>query len=105
LNREAVIKQVYETGSGFLFFDGSARDVWIEAQKPPDCLLHKCSSKPETAVIKVLSESGHTLEAASRLFEVLHELDNCKLSQIYAQLAPQYGLGEAINDRLKRASI
>ncbi|MCL2766003.1 MAG: hypothetical protein FWD40_12120 [Treponema sp.] len=43
-------------------------------------------------------------EAASRLFETLHELDNGSFASIYAQLAPQEGLGVAINDRLKRGA-
>jgi hypothetical protein len=34
---------------------------------------------------------------------MLHELDKLKLSVIRAEEAPVTGLGEAINDRLKRA--
>ncbi|MDR2542721.1 MAG: L-threonylcarbamoyladenylate synthase type 1 TsaC, partial [Treponema sp.] len=59
----------------------------------------------KAVITKVLSESGQLVEAASRLFETLHELDNCQISRIFAQLAPPQGLGEAINDRLNRASV
>ncbi|MCL2264503.1 MAG: L-threonylcarbamoyladenylate synthase [Treponema sp.] len=98
LGRDEIIQQDYKTDdpasrTGFLFFDGSTRDAQREAQK-----LH------DGTVIKVLSESGVMTEAASRLFEILHELDNCNLSRIYAQKAPDEGLGEAINDRLRRGA-
>ena len=93
LSREEIISLPYEEDSAFLFFDGSSRDVW-----------HKEHAPPRGAVVKALSESGDMQEAASHFFETLHELDNSGVSKIYAQPAPQYGLGEAINDRLKRGS-
>jgi L-threonylcarbamoyladenylate synthase len=106
--REEMINLPYEKGRAFLFFDGCARDEWLKA--------HGTHTFAEEAVIKVLSESGNTTEAAACLFETLHELDKCntvnsrnlekglEISCIYAQLAPQEGLGAAINDRLRRAS-
>ena len=93
LSREDIIRQPYEKSAAYMFFDGSTRDVWLDAQKPP-----------QSAVIKALSETGQALEAASRLFETLHELDNGRIFHIFAQLAPPQGLGEAINDRLIRGS-
>ncbi|MCL2800806.1 MAG: L-threonylcarbamoyladenylate synthase [Treponema sp.] len=93
LKREEIINKTYEQNSVFLFYNNSARDEWIKAKKIN-----------ETAIIRVLSEAGNSLEAASRFFETLHELDNLNVSQIYAQLAPNEGLGDAINDRLKRGS-
>jgi L-threonylcarbamoyladenylate synthase len=51
----------------------------------------------------VLSETGNTTEAAANLFEMLHQLDGLGLSLIRAEEAPSRGLGEAINDRLRRA--
>jgi L-threonylcarbamoyladenylate synthase len=94
-DREGIINQPYETGSVYLFFDGLTRDTWSKVQNPP--------KHPD--IIRVLSESGSALEAASRLFEVLHELDNGRILRIYAQLAHGEGLAEAINDRLNRASV
>jgi L-threonylcarbamoyladenylate synthase len=44
------------------------------------------------------------LEAASRLFETLHELDRLNIKKIHAQYAPEESLGIAINDRLRRAA-
>jgi len=87
--------------SAFLFFDGSTRDAWFSRQR------NKPSAK---TIIRVLSEKGDDVEAAFRLFEVLHEIDSAnkenrwKISVLFAQLAPVHGLGQAINDRLIRAS-
>jgi L-threonylcarbamoyladenylate synthase len=58
----------------------------------------------QAAAIAVLSETGNMLEAASRLFETLHELDRLDIKKIHAQYAPEGGLGTAINDRLRRAA-
>lgn len=44
-------------------------------------------------------------EAAKNLFKVMHELDTLNLEIILAEEFPEKGLGKAINDRLKRASI
>jgi len=77
--------------AAFLFFDGASRDQWLSGQ-------------PEPKAVAVLSETGDMLEAASRLFETLHELDRLDVRRIYTQLAPEHGLGAAINDRLRRAS-
>lgn len=51
-----------------------------------------------------LSEAGDTIEAASRLFSVLRELDASGARTIAIMPIPNFGLGEAINDRLKRAA-
>jgi len=53
--------------------------------------------------IRVLSESPDPVEAAANLFDMLHELDNLGLRLIRAEEAPASGLGDAINDRLRRA--
>jgi L-threonylcarbamoyladenylate synthase len=92
-NIEEIDKMAYEKDSAYIFFDGSARNSWISAQKPP-----------KSAIIRVLSETGRTLEAASRFFETLHELDNGKILRIFVQFAPKEGLGNAINDRIYHAS-
>lgn len=50
-----------------------------------------------------LSPSGDLVEAASNLFAMLHELDR-QASRIAVAPIPETGLGEAINDRLRRAA-
>jgi L-threonylcarbamoyladenylate synthase len=80
--------------SACLFFDGESRDNWLASLLP----------ESRTVPVAVLSETGSMAEAASRLFEILHELDSSGVKQIHAQLAPETGLGRAINDRLRRAA-
>jgi L-threonylcarbamoyladenylate synthase len=100
-SREAIISQSAKADCAFLFFDGPSRDAWLAAQVG--------AGVPEKTVVRVLSEYGDILEAAARLFEILHELDRYPavpdngFSRILAQLAPEKGLGAAINDRLRRA--
>jgi L-threonylcarbamoyladenylate synthase len=52
-----------------------------------------------------LSESGDLSEAASRLFACMRRLDDQNPDHIVAWKVPEEGLGRAINDRLKRASV
>ncbi len=51
-----------------------------------------------------LSESGDLTEAAANLFAMMHALDQPHVSGIAVMPIPPVGLGEAIRDRLKRAS-
>jgi L-threonylcarbamoyladenylate synthase len=51
-----------------------------------------------------LSQSGNLEEAASKLFAALRELDQAGATAIAVMPIPAFGLGEAINDRLRRAA-
>lgn len=51
-----------------------------------------------------LSASGDLVEAAANLFRMLHELDETDVKTIAVAPIPHHGLGEAINDRLRRAA-
>jgi L-threonylcarbamoyladenylate synthase len=51
-----------------------------------------------------LSPNGDLIEAASRLFECLHQLDWSGATKIAVSPIPETGLGLAINDRLRRAA-
>ena len=52
----------------------------------------------------ILSKNGSIKEAAINLFASLRLLDTLDVKTIYGEYVPDYGLGKAINDRLKRAS-
>ncbi|GAB4154805.1 MAG: L-threonylcarbamoyladenylate synthase [Winogradskyella sp.] len=52
----------------------------------------------------ILSESKNLEEAASKLYDALHQLDQQNLDIIIAEQLPDYGLGKSINDRLLRAT-
>ena len=51
-----------------------------------------------------LSESGDLVEAAANLFAMLRALDDSGARAIAVMPVPDRGLGEAINDRLRRAA-
>jgi L-threonylcarbamoyladenylate synthase len=51
-----------------------------------------------------LSPSGNLVEAAARLFELLHAADESNKPRIAVAAVPNHGLGTAINDRLRRAA-
>jgi L-threonylcarbamoyladenylate synthase len=53
--------------------------------------------------IQNLSERGDTVEAATRLFAALRDLDS-RANAIAVMPIPESDLGEAINDRLRRAA-
>ena len=53
---------------------------------------------------EVLSRTGDLREAAANLFAALRRLDESGVDVIVAELAPDEGLGKAINDRLQRAA-
>jgi len=51
-----------------------------------------------------LSPSGDLAEAAANLFSALRALDAAGAATIAVMPIPHTGLGEAINDRLRRAA-
>lgn len=52
----------------------------------------------------VLSEEKSLQEAASKLYDALHQLDGQNLDIIITERLPDYDLGKSINDRLQRAT-
>jgi L-threonylcarbamoyladenylate synthase len=70
-----------------------------------EALLAYGSDVPKGARVTInLSASGNLEEAAARLFGALRELDRAGVSAIAVMPIPDRGLGEAINDRLRRAA-
>jgi L-threonylcarbamoyladenylate synthase len=57
------------------------------------------------AAVMNLSERGDLPEAAARLFGYLRALDRVGARAIAVMPVPHHGLGEAINDRLRRAAV
>jgi L-threonylcarbamoyladenylate synthase len=84
-----------EAGEAVLFYDGASRDAALRRNQ---------ASGTHWKAVRVLSESGDSLEAAANLFALLHELDASGASLIRAEKAPDGALSHAINDRLYKAS-
>ncbi len=55
--------------------------------------------------VRILSNSGDLREAAANFFSYLIELDREDVEVIYAQELPRAGLGRAMMERLKKASM
>jgi L-threonylcarbamoyladenylate synthase len=70
-----------------------------------EALLAFGGDVPEGARVAVnLSPTGDLEEAAAKLFAALRELDQAHASAIAVMPIPGAGLGEAINDRLRRGA-
>ncbi|MEM9159317.1 MAG: L-threonylcarbamoyladenylate synthase [Verrucomicrobiota bacterium] len=67
-------------------------------------LLHLIRPAHQAPHNYYLSESGQLSQIASNLFATLRDLDAKGYSEILTEEAPEIGLGQAINDRLRRAS-
>lgn len=80
--------------------------IEILSLNPENALLlfKKPIKKTASNNIFFLSEKGDMKEAALNLFKRLRELDRQNFSSIFVELAPEAGLGRAINDRLRRAT-
>jgi L-threonylcarbamoyladenylate synthase len=52
-----------------------------------------------------LSKTGDVVEAARNLFSALHRLEELGASRIAVMPIPEYGVGLAIMDRLRRAAV
>ena len=67
-----------------------------------------CNQKPswhsDQANVFWLSESGDLNEIAHNLFELIQRLDQQGYKQLWIELAEDLDLGQAINDRLRRAA-
>jgi L-threonylcarbamoyladenylate synthase len=73
--------------------------------EPKEALLAFGPEPIEGATMALnLSERGDLIEAAARLFSHLRALDACGATTIAVMPIPSEGLGEAINDRLRRAA-
>jgi L-threonylcarbamoyladenylate synthase len=77
----------------------AARDV-----QPGEALLAFGPSLPHRGAMVNLSPSGDLVEAAANLFAALRRLDASGAKAIAVMPIPEQGLGEAINDRLRRAA-
>jgi L-threonylcarbamoyladenylate synthase len=72
--------------------------------RPGEAFLAVGASEGFDGTKRNLSETGDLHEAARNLFAMLHELDATGAATIAVAPIPETGLGEAINDRLRRAA-
>ena len=75
----------------------------VTTPRPGEAFL-AFGSAPDGPLAWSLSASGDLREAAARLFALLREADRAHPVAIAVAPVPDHGLGEAINDRLRRAA-
>lgn len=71
---------------------------------PGEAYLAFGTPAPHNSLVRNLSDTSDLHEAARNLFAMLHELDAAGATTIAVAPIPETGLGEAINDRLRRAA-
>ena len=76
----------------------------IDPDKTGALFFRMNNSPTKFKVEKFLSPEGDLREAAANLFFFLHELEKENIDLIMAEAVPDFGLGKAIMDRLKRAA-
>jgi L-threonylcarbamoyladenylate synthase len=74
------------------------------AARPGEAYLAYGPGVPEGVGVWNLSPSGDLREAAANLFRMLREADRTAPAAIAVAPIPDEGLGEALNDRLRRAA-
>lgn len=84
-------------------------NISLEVKKHPGkkigVLAFNTSLNDKNITEIILSKEGSMQEAASRLYNAMHELDSKNLDIIIAEKFPDSGLGKSINDRLQRATF
>jgi L-threonylcarbamoyladenylate synthase len=101
---------------------GTALAAWEKLEAPGQLASHYAPSKPlrlnaseaaegeyligfgDVTGDSNLSLAGDLVEAAARLFDLLHAADAAEKPKIAVAAVPDTGLGAAINDRLHRAA-
>jgi L-threonylcarbamoyladenylate synthase len=79
--------------------------VGVEAGEAVLLFGHEAPEGADTARTTLnLSQNGDLVEAAAHLFSYLRQLDSSGAATIAVGPIPETGLGEAINDRLRRAA-
>jgi L-threonylcarbamoyladenylate synthase len=93
-----LVSAAVKDGDALLFFDMASKEAWLRA------LRDRGEALPRLAAERILSTRGDLREAAATLFEALHDFDAAGAREIWAERVPEAGLGQAVNDRLWKAS-
>ncbi|MDX2278767.1 MAG: L-threonylcarbamoyladenylate synthase [Saprospiraceae bacterium] len=100
-----MLKSHYAPAKPLYLGDLSVLSKQFATQKTGVLSLEKQVDLPAHFLEIVLSETGDLSEAAQHLFAALRQLDTSDIDIIIAAPMPELGLGRAINDRLRRASV
>jgi L-threonylcarbamoyladenylate synthase len=111
---EAVIGELHDYGGEAIASPGQLRSHYAprtpirlnarDVRGDEALLAFGPDAPPNAQITRNLSPFGDLREAATNLFAMLHELDAADCAGIAVMPVPGQGLGEAINDRLRRAA-
>ncbi|MCY7291130.1 MAG: threonylcarbamoyl-AMP synthase [Ferruginibacter sp.] len=105
IHSPGMMKHHYAPKTPLVFTENVADSIKLFDHKNIAVLYFKQpAAGVSTAYEHVLSVSGNLTEAAANLYKALYELDKQNPDIIIAERLPDIGLGQSINDRLKRAA-
>lgn len=97
----------YSPNAKLKLFEGEAPPLKDKTQKTATIFFQKRDTieKMRLSDCFWLCEDGKSETAAQHLFDLLQQLDQEDYEVIAVELAPERGIGAAINDRLQRAAV
>lgn len=104
-NAPGMLARHYAPSTRTFLVDNVATEVIKHQDKKIGVLVFKNSLNDTFLTEIILSKKGSMQEAASNLYDSLHELDHQNLDVIITEKFPNHGLGKSINDRLQRATF
>ena len=100
-----MLERHYAPKTKIILTDDLNKSIKEHQDKKIGVLLYQKSIEDVVLSFQVtLSKKGDLAEAASHLYEALHQLDKQDIDLIIAEKFPDNGLGKSINDRLNRAT-
>ena len=96
----------YAPSTKTLLTDSISKEIKKHIGKRIGILAFSTNLKDDNITSQIiLSKNGNMQEAASKLYDALHDLDHQNLDVIIAEIFPDFGLGKSINDRLQRGTF
>lgn len=103
-NSPGMLERHYAPKTKTILTDSINSSIEANKNKKIGLLLFNDVNENVKAFKIVLSQSKNLQEAATALYDALHQLDKKNLDLIIAERLPDHGLGKSINDRLERAT-
>ena len=105
-NAPGMLDRHYAPATQTLLTNNVSEEIKKHLGKRIGVLVFKSDLKNDSVTTQIiLSQKGDMAEAASKLYDAMHDLDFQNLDIIIAERFPDFGLGKSINDRLQRATV
>jgi L-threonylcarbamoyladenylate synthase len=105
-NAPGMLDRHYAPATQTLLTNNVSEEIKKHLGKRIGILVFKSDLKNNSVTTQIiLSQKGDMAEAASKLYDAMHDLDFQNLDIIIAERFPDFGLGKSINDRLQRATV